>query len=177
MLNSPLHKITQSPHFLLSLYSCTLNSLLTSHPNFSSAAFHSVVNSLLLEALCSWISTAKTLLVSQVNFCLLLLPPLNVFQIHMLLGVCVCLCVCAFSCVQLFATPWTTVLQTPLSMEFFKQEYWSGLPLLTPGDFPDPGMEPTPPVPPAFASRFFAASATWEASDASLCCVRLFAAP
>ena len=142
MLNSPLHKITQSPHFLLSLYSCTLNSLLTSHPNFSSAAFHSVVNSLLLEALCSWISTAKTLLVSQVNFCLLLLPPLNVFQIHMLLGVCVCLCVCAFSCVQLFATPWTTVLQTPLSMEFFKQEYWTGLPCLLQGIFPTQGSNP-----------------------------------
>ena len=91
----------------------------------------------------------------------------------MLLGVCVCLCVCVFSCVQLFATPRTTVLQTPLSMEFFKQGYWSGLPLLTPGDFPDPGMEPTPPVPPAFASRFFAASATWEASYASLWCQTL----
>ena len=48
-----------------------------------------MVNSLLPEALCSWISTEKTLLVSQVNFCLLLLPPLNVFQIHTLL-VCAC---------------------------------------------------------------------------------------
>ena len=73
------------------------------------------------------------------------------------------------SCVQLFAAPQTVALQTPLSMDFFKQEHWSGLPLLTPGDIPDPGMEPTSPVPPAFASRFFTASATWEASYASLC--------
>ena len=72
------------------------------------------------------------------------------------------------SCVQLFAAPQTVALQTPLSMDFFKQEHWSGLPLLTPGDIPNPGIEPTSPVPPAFASRFFTASATWEVSYASL---------
>ena len=54
-------------------------------------------------------------------------------------------------------------------MEFSRQEYWSGLPFPSLGDLPDPGMEPTSPVPPAFASRFFTASATWEASYASLC--------
>ena len=39
-------------------------------------------------------------------------------------------------------TPWTVAYQTPLSMEFSKQEYWSGLPFPSPGDLPDPGIEP-----------------------------------
>ena len=39
-------------------------------------------------------------------------------------------------------TPWTIVCQTPLSMRFFRQEYWSGLPFPYPGDLPDPGIEP-----------------------------------
>ena len=47
-----------------------------------------------------------------------------------------------FSCVQLFATPWTVARQAPLSMGFSTQEYWSGLPCLPPGDLPDPGTEP-----------------------------------
>ena len=46
------------------------------------------------------------------------------------------------SLVQLFMTPWTVVLQASLSMEFSRQEYWSGLPFLSPGDLPDPGIEP-----------------------------------
>ena len=50
--------------------------------------------------------------------------------------------------VQLFATPWTVICQAPLSMEFSRQEYWSGLPLPSPGDLPDPGIEPTSPVSP-----------------------------
>ena len=48
-----------------------------------------------------------------------------------------------FSCVQLFVTLWTAACQAPLSMRFFRQEYWSGLPFPTPGDLPNPGMEPT----------------------------------
>ena len=50
---------------------------------------------------------------------------------------CVCVCVCVFvhslSCVWIFATPWTVAFLTLLSMEFFRQEYWSGLPFLPPG--------------------------------------------
>ena len=47
-----------------------------------------------------------------------------------------------FSCVRLFATPWTLAHQAPLSMEFFRQEYWIGLPFPTPGFHPNPGIEP-----------------------------------
>ena len=41
-----------------------------------------------------------------------------------------------------FATPWTVAHQAPLSMGFPRQEYWSGVPLPSPGDLPDPGLEP-----------------------------------
>ena len=39
------------------------------------------------------------------------------------------------------ATPWTVAHQAPLSMEFSRQEYWSGLPFPSPGYLPDPGIE------------------------------------
>ena len=48
--------------------------------------------------------------------------------------------------VQLFATPWTVAHQAPPSMGFSKQEYWSGLPFPSPGDLPDPGIEPWSPT-------------------------------
>ena len=54
---------------------------------------------------------------------------------------CVCVCVHAFSSVQLFANPWTVARQAHLSMEFPRQEYWSGLPFPSPGDLPNPGIE------------------------------------
>ena len=41
-----------------------------------------------------------------------------------------------------FAIPWTVAHQAPLSMEFSRQEYWSGLLFPSPGDLPDPGIEP-----------------------------------
>ena len=65
--------------------------------------------------------------------------------------------------VQLFATPWTVALQASLSMGFPKQEYWSGLPFLSPADLPDPGIECLSLTPPALAGVFFTTSATWEA--------------
>ena len=52
----------------------------------------------------------------------------------------------SLSCVQLFATPWTVALQAPLSMEFSRQEYWSGLPFPSPGDLPNPGLKPRSPA-------------------------------
>ena len=54
-----------------------------------------------------------------------------------------------FSHVRLFATPWTLACQAPLSMRFSWQEYWSGLPCPSPGDLPNPGVEPASPSPPA----------------------------
>ena len=46
----------------------------------------------------------------------------------------------SLSHVQLFGTPWTVAYQAPLSMEFPRQEYWSGLPFPPPGDLPNTGI-------------------------------------
>ena len=59
--------------------------------------------------------------------------------------------VCCFSVARL-TTPWTAALQTPLSMRFPRQEYWSGVLFPSPGDSPDPGIQP---VLPALAGRVF----------------------
>ena len=48
--------------------------------------------------------------------------------------------------VRLFATLWTVAYQAPPSMGFSRQEYWSGLPFTSPGDLPDPGIEPGSPA-------------------------------
>ena len=63
------------------------------------------------------------------------------------------------SCVGSFATPWTVANQAALSMGFFRQEYWSGLPCPAPGDLPDSGMETTSPVSLALAGGFFTTKA------------------
>ena len=57
--------------------------------------------------------------------------------------------------VQLFAASWTVAHQSPLSMEFSRQEFYSSLPFPTPGDLSNPGMEPVSLVSPALAGRFF----------------------
>ena len=51
-----------------------------------------------------------------------------------------------FSCVLLFVTPWAVACQAPLPMGFSNQAYWSGLPFPSPGDLPDPGIEPGSPA-------------------------------
>ena len=52
----------------------------------------------------------------------------------------------SLSSVQLCATTWTVAYQVPLSIGFSRQEYWSGLPFPSPGDLPDPGIEPGSPT-------------------------------
>ena len=52
----------------------------------------------------------------------------------------------SLSHVRLFATPWTIAHQASPSMEFSRHEYWSGLPLPSPEDRPDPGVEPWSPA-------------------------------
>ena len=51
-----------------------------------------------------------------------------------------------------FATPWTVACQAPLSVGFPREEYWTGLPFLSPSDLSDPGIEPASPT---LAGRFF----------------------
>ena len=52
----------------------------------------------------------------------------------------------ALSRVRILATPWTVAYQAPPSMGFSRQEYWSGLPFRSPGDLPNPGIEPRSPA-------------------------------
>ena len=69
--------------------------------------------------------------------------------------VCVCIYVYIYICIYivkllshvcLLVTPWTVAHQAPPSMEFSRQEYWSGLPFPSPGDLPDPGVKPGSPA-------------------------------
>ena len=77
-----------------------------------------------------------------------------------LVHVCVLSC---FSHVQFFAILYIVTLQALLSMEFSRQEYWSRLLRPSPGDLPDPVIEPASLLSPALAGRFFTTSTTWEA--------------
>ena len=69
----------------------------------------------------------------------------------------------SLSRVRLFVTPWTVAHQAPLSMGFSRQEYWSGLPFPSPGDLPDPGIEPVSLMSIALVGGFFTTNTTWEA--------------
>ena len=74
-------------------------------------------------------------------------PGLEVAISSVCVSVCACgMCVLVTNCVQLFGAPCTVARQTPLSMEFSRQEYWSGEQFSSPGDLPDPGIEPRSPT-------------------------------
>ena len=87
------------------------------------------------------------------------------FTIHTSIESICCTPVCMlshFRGVQHIATVWTVAHQAPLFMGFSRQEYWSGLPCLPPGDLPNPGMEPTSLISLALTDGFFITSTTWE---------------
>ena len=65
----------------------------------------------------------------------------------------------SFSRVCLFITSWTITRQTPLSMEFSRKEYWSGLPFPPPGDLPDSGIKLTCLVSPALLGGVYTTEA------------------
>ena len=68
-----------------------------------------------------------------------------------------------YSCVPLFETPWTIACQAPLSLGSSRQAYWNRFPFPSPGDLPNPRMEPTSFTSPALAGGFFTTTPTWEA--------------
>ena len=68
----------------------------------------------------------------------------------------------SLSLVQLSVVPETAAHRVPLSMEFSRQEYWSGLPFPPPGDLPNAGIKPETPRSPESADGFFTTSATGE---------------
>ena len=69
----------------------------------------------------------------------------------------------SFSHVLLFVIPWTVACQTPLSIGFSRQEYWGGLLFPTPGDLPNPRIEPASFKSPALPTGFFTTCDTLEA--------------
>ena len=69
----------------------------------------------------------------------------------------------AQSCLTFSRPPWTATHQAPLSMGFFRQEYWSWLSFPPLGDLLNPGTEPASLISPALAGGFFTTRATWEA--------------
>ena len=74
--------------------------------------------------------------------------------------------------VQLFATLWTVTHQVSLSMGFFRQEYWSGLPFPPPGNLANPGIKPVSLMSPASAGGFFTTNFIWEAQgDVHVCAI------
>ena len=66
------------------------------------------------------------------------------------------------SCLTL-CDPWTAAHKTPLSMEFSRQEYYSGSPFSTSRDHPNPGIDQASLASPALAGGCFTTGATWEA--------------
>ena len=72
--------------------------------------------------------------------------------------------------VQLFCDPWTVAHQAPLSMRFPRQEYWSGLPIPSPGDLLNPGTEP---ISPALAGRCFTTKLSVQFSSVAQSCPTL----
>ena len=88
-----------------------------------------------------------------------------IFKEGVLLEVCMCV-LCHFSCVRLCITLWTVAHQAPLSMEFSRQEYLSGLLHLPPGALTHPGIEPMSHMSPVSAGGFFNTSTIWEAQYA-----------
>ena len=83
--------------------------------------------------------------------------------LYMCVWVCAWCVLSRFRNLWLFVTAWNVAHQVPLSMGFFRQEYWSGLPCPAPGDLPDPGIKLSFLMSPALAGRFFTANATREA--------------
>ena len=84
-------------------------------------------------------------------------------------GKCLSLC-----CVPLFLTTWTVAHQASLTMAFFQQEYWSGLPFLLPDDLLDPGIEP---VSPKLAGVFFTTEPLGKLLNTLCICVHAQSCP
>ena len=78
-----------------------------------------------------------------------------------------CVCAQSLSRVRFFGAQWTVARQAPLTMEFSRQEHWSGLSFSIPGDVPGPQTQDKSLEPPVLEYGFFTTSATWEGQDIS----------
>ena len=85
-----------------------------------------------------------------------------------------CTIILLWSVVSDSVTPWTVAHQAPLSIEFSRQDYWSGLPYPSPGGLPDPGSEPACLASPILAGRFLPAAPDIPRAEKSSYGVALF---
>ena len=83
------------------------------------------------------------------------IPVYSMYQLEFMLSL--------LSHVCLFATLWTVAHEAPLSMEFSRQQCWSGLLCPPPGNFPDPGIETAPLMSPVLAGGYFTTMPPWKA--------------
>ena len=83
----------------------------------------------------------------------------------------------SLSRVRLFVTPWAVAYKAPLSMEFSRQEYWSGLPFPSPGDLPNSGIEPGSPTLQATREPLKAAAAAKSLQSCPTLCDPLDGSP
>ena len=114
------------------------------------------------KQLSQWATTAKPMLWSPCSGAHALEPiSCNYWSPHALEPMLCNKGMCVLSRVRFFVTPWAIAHQSPLPMESSRQEYQGGLPFPTPGDLPDPGIEPASP---ALTERLYHC-ATWEAYD------------
>ena len=108
------------------------------------------------KQLSQWATTAKPMLWSPCSGAHALEPiSCNYWSPHALEPMLCNKGMCVLSRVRFFVTPWAVAHQSPLPMESSRQEYQGGLPFPTPGDLPDPGIEPASLISPALASRLF----------------------
>ena len=132
------------------------------------AAIHGVAKS--RTRLSNWtklnwiINDVEYLFVCVLAICMYVLSIFHLSKGDFIVLAIKCACVLShFSRVQLFAIPWTAAHQVPLSMEFSRQEYCSGLPFPSLGNVPDSGIKSLSLVSPALADQFFTSWATREA--------------
>ena len=104
-------------------------------PKQSSSTYFNIISDI-LELVCDPLCIFLSHLVNIIIVATLLELIINVWIVKVKVKVK------SLSRVGLFATPWTVAYQAPPSMGFSRQECWSGLPFLSPGDLPDPGIEP-----------------------------------
>ena len=81
---------------------------------------------------------------------------------HLLDKNAMCVCTHLLSCIWFFAIPWTVAHQTPLSVEFSREEYWSRLPCPPPRPLPNAGTEPTSLASPVLACGFLTTEPSGE---------------
>ena len=130
------------------------------------------------KQLSQWATTAKPMLWSPCSGAHALEPiSCNYWSPHALEPMLCNKGMCVLSRVRFFVTPWAVAHQSPLPMESSRQEYQGGLPFPTPGDLPDPGIEPASLTSPVLAGTFFTTALPGRPLQWGVCTLQLESSP